>query len=405
MKLRGFNVALAFSLAPSLVGLAGCETQDPGDGSLTYGEFALTSDDQSDDGLDETADTEKLMDMVDDPGAFEEEANPTPEESDDPALIPPEKPEGRARTFLVTWGQPVHNPDGPLTVWDGAISSEVAYLKVLRKVRFEDGDQLFRDDDPHAVSFLTKTKPHHDGLLIRVSVPSYDAAVAGELSFVTENFQASINLAELMDGFTREIKADGLGNYVTLVAIPEAACPAGAAHFRWRRIDERGGVFGGRMIDREGNHKGYLVGLWGQVGGKRRFKGLVLNLDKQVVGRLRGAWHPVNQDGGLLRGHWRSKDGEARGLLRGAYRISDTPGQGSAGALFVERCPASTANCEADMSLPESSAACTCTAPPATPGEPETDAMANQDCVCEPADPTTCIDGGPVEPMAPPPAE
>jgi len=367
------------------------ETGDNVDEStISYAGFALTDDDDADDSFGEDSDPEPLLDELDEVLDDADEA-PTAEEMDP---VPSDPPDRVVRTVLVLWGQPRLNPDVPEpSLWEGEISSDVAAVRVLRKIRFEGADHLIPDGDPRSVTFRTNTKPHHDGVLLRIAAPRAASTLAGSLRFRTTKFQKTIPLADLLDGFHHVYSADDLGNALVVSTVREHRCGQGVLRMMWKRVDARGGIFGGKVYGPEGEIKAFVAGVWGRVADKRRFKGFFLNADRQPIGVLKGAYAPfpavAEQSGGVFRGVWVLRNREVGGVLGGVYRVGEEPGQGTAFGHLIARCDDDAPSCEADLDLPEPPAAdCSC-GPDADNADVDT-----CECVVEPA--PSCI---PVEPV------
>ncbi len=293
------------------------------------------------------------------------------------------------------WGQPTLDPDVPEpSLWQGEITSDVANVRVLRKVRFEPGDQLIRDGDPKSVTFRTTTLPHHDGLLLRIVAPRDPSALAGVLSFRTTKFHKTIPLADLLDGYHQVFSVDDMGNALIVSTVREHRCGQGLMRLHWKRLDARGGVFGGKVYGPEGEVSAYVAGVWGRVGGKDRFKGFFLDAERRHTGVLKGAFAAFpevsGQNGGVFRGVWMLPNRDIGGVLGGVYRVGSVGGQGTAVGHLIARCDDEAPACDADLALP---------APPAPDCSCGADEENGTDdaCACVAVPAPTCI---PVEPPA-----
>ena len=367
----------AFLLAGCLLGAG----EEPADGDeLALGSYALTADDEATDGFDEGADEGVFLDAL--PEAYDEDEAPAPEEVDADELAPTDPSAWTIRHVLVTWGHPLFREDfGEVVQWKGRIESATALVGVVRKVRFEGEDALIPDGDPHAVTFSTVTGPHYDGLLLRVAIPADDGG--GTIAFVTGHHEASLALADLVAGHHAATVVDALGNVLRVDTVPSHVCGHGFLTLHWKRAGLKGGIFGGRWVSADGSSEGYLMGLWGRVGGKNRLKGMILDADHAFLGTLRGAYRPFfgpaapnpAMGGGAFRAHWRVADGAARGVLGGIYLVGDEPGVGTAQGVYLRRCAEAPDACPADLSLTEPAGACDCTT--------TDDGGAGDDCTCE----------------------
>ncbi len=393
---------------PVALGVAACDdalTDTAPDETVAVAGFALSSDDESDDGFDENADYTEILDALEDE-AEDDGRDLPPADEVDVEPLPEEGPDRIARTVLITWGSPRLNPElaRTPTIWAGSVSTDVGAMKVLRTVRFERGergsDHLVRDEDPQAVSFETATTVHHDGILVRLVLPRDPAALTGDFTFETEYFTKSVPLAALVRGGQHAFRADELGNALFIASHLPHRCPHGMTRLRWERRNERGGVMGGKFFGPDGEVAGYLVGLWGEVEGRRRFKGAVLGADRSFRGTMRGAWRPVldlpngPDIDGTFRGVWQGPNGVVRGVIGGAFRVGDEAGQGTAQGFWRAACDGEAPSCDTDRRLPEPPAAsCECA--------PDTDNDVDEACACEVRPPEMCI---PAEPPAIPDA-
>lgn len=381
-------------LALMALAFAGClspdEGGDPAADELGFAGYALTADDEADDGFDESTDPQPFLEEMDD--AFADDEAPAGDEVDAEALPIPDGPDDESlvvrRTLMVVWGQPIANPDAPAPVkWDGSISSDVAFIKPLRKVRFESGDKLYPDGDPRAVTFSTTTKPHHDGLIVRLIVPK-DKIAGGTVTFDTDVFTRTVPLADLLNGYHEMAKVDDDGNIVRADTLPNHPCAHGFVAAQWKRLHAKGGVFGGKWKNADGSEHGYWMGLWGKVDGKNRLKGVYLDDEMNFRGTLKGAYKSfpaaLGAEGGTFAAKWHSKDGPVGGVIVGTYTVGEEPGEGTAHGHWLAVCgdapgacgpsiePPADAVCEcaADASADgsftsEDGSACTCKVPPA----------------------------------------
>jgi hypothetical protein len=400
---------MTLALGALAFGCDGANESAEGGDELAFAGFALTGDDQSDDGFTDSADTQPLADAIG-PEAQPEDGSelPTPVEMDAEPL-PPEGADRIYRTVLVVWGQPRLNPEVEVaTEWKGRVATDTGALRVARVLRFEraprdseegadEGDHLVPDDDPAAVSFRTLTRPHNDGLLLVLALPRDPAAVVGDLVFETEYYTKSIPLAELVAGEVFDVEVDDLGNHLLVASHAAHRCPHGMLRWHWERKNDRGGIFGGKVFDARGEVAGYVVGIWGEVEGKRRFKGSFLGVDRQFRGTVRGTWAPFppesGEEGGTFRGFWSTR-GQLKGVLGGVYRIGDEPGTGSAAGFWRAACLDRAGACGGDLALPEPPAPdCAC--------EPDPENDSDEACGCSVPPPSSCVPPEPSEPSEP----
>ncbi|MFO0747515.1 MAG: hypothetical protein U1F43_17890 [Myxococcota bacterium] len=384
------------TIIPACAGDGAGDTSD--ESTLAISGFALSADDESDDGFTDGADTTPLEEQVADDLAGDESELPPADEADAEA-VPPESPDRIGRTVLFVWGQPELNPalaDQP-TQWKGRIWSDVAAVHALRAVRFERAaqhDHLVRDEDPKTASFDTTTTTLSDGLLVRISAPRTAAALDGEVSFETEHFTKTIALRDLLAGMQETFVADDLGNELQVVSALPNRCAHGLVRMHWERKNARGGVFGGRIYGADGSISGHLVGLWGTVDGKHRMKGVFRAEDGTFKGTIRGAWNPLpptasGKRGGTFRGVW-TLDGQVKGVIGGLFAVGDEGGAGTAGGFWRAACGDGLA-CGGDLALPAPpEPACACS--------PDAENDLDTACSCHGAPPDTCV--APEDPAA-----
>lgn len=398
-RMNLLTIAIGFAAATSLLASGCLSAEDSGD-ELAFAGYALSADEESDDGFDETTDPEPFLETASD--ELDSSTEPAPDEVDAAELpggdeATADGPDYVRRLVRVAWGQPTFDPDFDAVIhWEGQIKSDVAFIKVVRKLRFDDGplggDKLVPDGDPHAVTFNTVTGPHHDGLLLKIVAPR-DAIEGGSLTFDTDVFSATLALEDLVRGYHDVAKVDDYGNMVAIEVLPKHDCGHGFLKARWTRLGERGGVFAGPWFDDNGDKGGYWMGMWGKVEGKRLFKGVYLNNEKEFLGTIRGKYRSFGDDiaidGGVFRGHWRAASGEMGGVLRGTYAVGAEKGAGHARGAWRAACGDRPGACGDEMATPAADAAeCGCGVSSA--GDASTDAAGNCGCSLPPVD--TCVD-------------
>lgn len=386
-------MALGAALALCAPSLGACDSaKDDDAGAVEVAGFALTGDDESDDGFSEGASLDPLLAEAGAEATAEDGEVPPATEVDTEAL--PEGADKIARTVLIVWGQPTLEAamEGTPTTWKGRVTTDVGAMKVLRGVRFERGapqlDHLVRDQDPKSVSFETVTTTHHDGVLVRLVLPRDASAISGNFTFETEHFTKSVPLAAIVAGRHLVFDADDLGNEVMIASHLPHRCPNGLVRLRWDRRNAAGGVVGGKIYADDGTVAGYVIGLWGKVDGKRRVKGAVLGPNREFRGTFRGNWHPFpvasGEEGGTFKGVWKGPANAVRGVLGGVYHVGNEAGEGSAQGFWRVRCDGAAGDCAADLGYAEPpTASCECGS--------DTDNGMSDACSCEVPPPQTCV--------------
>lgn len=273
------------------------------DEAFTYASFALEAEDggfDDDSALDpfEEVEGEDMGEWFDDADEEDVAADPS---LNPPADVPPEDLPRDATVYHVriVWGQPYPNPNVEEPVdWSGSVSSNAALLKIRRVLRFEPGtDAVLPRTDGGSIEFRSRTLPHNDGLLLTVILPAEPAAtdVVPTLDIDLGVISLSYDIAAL-DGLTDVQLVDEQGNLVAvtgLLATRPAACAQGVVDGYWKRLNRRGGVFGGRWVEADGTLSGHVAGIWGRrLGGRRALFGVIRGEDGTFRGILRGTYTP-----------------------------------------------------------------------------------------------------------------
>ncbi len=342
------------------------------DGEVAFATFNL----EAEDGGFEADEAELAAFEAEDPEAFEEDGEPVDEPEIDAEIDA--MPEVTRYEIRLLWGQRHLNPETPWSDWSGAVSTNVGALRVLRTIRFEEHDALLPRTSPQSVEFESRTNVHNDGLRLRLVVPRgamLESLVDGEMPAL------SIQLGDKVDvtipgprlaHLIRAQKVDDLGNGFAIVAYRRSECARGGLTGHWKRMNKRGGVFGGKVVNADGEKIGRLAGIWGtRLNGKKRFYGAFIQ-DGKPAGKVRGTWKSLpNKEGGIFRGHFVTRDGEHRGVIRGFYKTADDAPGGRFMGMWLEKGCA-----DADETEPR-------TEEPTTTDEPDL-CSADGVCVAEP---------------------
>lgn len=390
--LLAFAVGCEGSLAPS--GSAGDESQpgaETGTSDLAYAGLALEAENG---GID-----------LDSPPSFDAWAAEAGDElGEDPAADvdapdmedPEQEPgfaEGKVAVYhlLAVWGHKQFEKDfGDVVDWSGAVSVSKGKVQVERVIAFDPkGDHLVPDQDPRAVTFTSHTGPHHDGLVLRIVVPA-GAAEEPTVTFATAPLTATYAASEL-DGLQEVITVDDLENKVLFLGQKQSfdkPCPKGLVGGFWKRLNAKGGIFGGKWMAANGKVDGKLFGIWGKRNnGDRVFFGTYVSGDKAFKGILAGHWKPFPKGGakqvhgGSFVGHWVGKGGGVDGMLKGLYGDGDeqSDGKGFFKGVWHAACggEGKPAPCDGDLGdcAPDAAPECLCADEP-------TDGDAPAMCVC-----------------------
>ena len=211
------------------------------------------------------------------------------------------------------------------TDWSGSISVDRGAVFVDRIINFERGDFIER---PRAsrleINLVSHTTPFYDGLIISVVNPVNDSTemVENVLTIDMGGFTESYTVADLAE--IEEIyDVDLLGNQysITGICVNEYPCAHGFWSGEWMRSDIEGGTFAGRWSSRNGMARGHVRGNWGiDEEGNKVFFGKYIGLDGEYLGLLRSGWgHRQRPGTGWIRGVWEADGEDIEGLLRGVW--------------------------------------------------------------------------------------
>lgn len=331
--MRSIKSILFMAIAAGLIACGGAGLED--DSEVAFANFNLEAEDG---GFTETSETIAFED--DDPSAFQAEGPALSEPMVDTEVSAMGKEALLDRYEIrLIWGQPRLTPETPVSDWTGAVSTTLGAIRVIRTIRFEQNDGLLERTSPQSVEFESHTTVHNDGLRLRLLVPKNPAIdVAGQLTIqLGDTVDVTIDHVQLRH-LVRAKKVDDLGNGVAIMAFKHTPCPKGMLRGHWKRLNDRGGVFGGAVANADGNKIGRLAGIWGvRNNGKRRFYGLFIQ-DGKPAGVVRGTWKSLpNKAGGVFRGQFVSQGKEHKGSLRGLYKTSEAGGFGRFMGVWNEK--------------------------------------------------------------------
>ena len=343
------------SVLAMMVGLVGCDigpgesvVTGEGEEELTYGAFAL----EAEDGGFEEGTEEAVEDFFMEPEADELdelEEFQADDDAEDIALgevleADPDLTKGvKAARLLVSWGQfPIDWDLEEPTAWAGAVYGIGAKVFVRRALRYEKHDYYAPCAGHQCVMIFSHTMPHHDGLILTVV-----AKPGAENPRVVVNFpgvyKRIIPVAAIPD--VSEISTvDGLDNRVVLMGTTiKPLCEAGLTHGYWKRLNPKGGIFGGKWISHDGAPMGKLAGIWGKrADGTRVLFGAYLSADGTFKGVLKGTYEPLpealDKNGGVFKARWHDNDKAVRGVLRGRYKVAPTGGKGAFMGRWAAKC-------------------------------------------------------------------
>ncbi len=283
--------------------------------------------------------------------------------------------------LLVVWGRPVFTPNAKkITDWTGQIRVTAGTIRPLRLVRFDLEDHLVADNDPTSVHFVSKTRPHHDGLLLRIVAP---AGANGEVVFQTGPLTKSFAFSELAHLHAAVPTGGGEGVLFVGKAF-DPACAGGFLKGFWKRSGPHGGLLGGAWFNAQGDAVAKVLGIWGQRKDGKRLLFAMLVSPSGLKGVIAGTYAPFPVelpgvlDGGMFKGLLIGPGLAPLAGFKGAYTEPVVPGKGfflggwtPASCLDLPKKPcadgADAATCVSDEATPMCDCAgsmpCTCSMP------------------------------------------
>ena len=227
-----------------------------------------------------------------------------------------------ARVFklVLLWGHLPNAQDGsdaqtvPQKIdWTGSVSVDSGAIGLSETLRFDDKDSVAPRTEAKSLSFVSRTYPAVDGLVLRVAVP----ASAQTLHFRTSAMNADIDLSKLgLEAGGVTPLGDGR-NALAWVGFPDApGCANGFVFGHWSKIKPGLGKLKASIYDDAGQRIGRAKGIWGQTktGDKRLFFGKTITNDGAFKGLFGGTYA-----GGKLSGVWGNRQTGEGGGLRGFY--------------------------------------------------------------------------------------
>lgn len=291
-------VALAMTAAWTLGcggGGFGVDRRDAGDDNdFDWGSFYNTSDEQPGFG------DEEILAMVAD--------TPYDDPYDDMAMP---STAGDVYYVRVMWGNLVLDSDVESAVdYSGTIAIDDGLIVIERTILFDNWDtEIDTREDPTYVAWSSHTRPHFDGLLLRVE-PGVSADADNSLRLIIGPYVRDIALADLASLVSLEPSGAG-DDQVAIAAYRQTEAEAGFVDGRWRDL-----------VEREG---GVAKAKWETGPG-------------ELLGHLRCRYLPESETGGVVRGKAIDADGNFEAMLEGAYEATDGAFQDGAFAIdWIER--------------------------------------------------------------------
>ncbi len=280
---------------------------------------------------------------------------------DDPTVVDAERHPHPRRYLMITWGNlRADTSIDFVTDWSGSLTVDHGVAVVRRLVAWDPGDELLERTSPRVIEWISHTKPHFDGVVVALHplAPRDTAAVDTlgadstrcdhrpplSVTFATGPLTITLAGDELVD-LHQVIPVDDAGNAVAFntVTVEPGRCGGGFLAGRWKDAADRpGGRFRGKWISYNGEHMGYLRGVYGvNSSGDAVFFGKWINRGGRFQGLLRGRWGRFDdRPGGWFEGEWINRARRVKGELRGVWRTrEDVDGRGYFRGRWRRRCP------------------------------------------------------------------
>jgi len=190
------------------------------------------------------------------------------------------------------WGHFIGTRDEDQVLdWTGTLSTSTGELTLVRTVKFDRRDQVLTPPDTRTIAFVSRTRPHFDGLIARL-----DATGGADVTLSTPN--GSFAATPSTEPAIQRFDVEGTAAKVALltVPVPEAgSCPHAVITGRWRDTTNARGNIDGRLVGRWFTPTGELVGHWRAFMGTRSdgsqvVFGKVIDADGNALALLEGTF-------------------------------------------------------------------------------------------------------------------
>ncbi len=233
---------------------------------------------------------------------------------------PPAAADAAVYKIVLLWGHmpSPHDADATQVVpekidWTGSVSVDNGAIGLSSTLRFDDKDSVAPRTEAKSLSFVSRTYPAVDGLVLRVAVP----AGAQTLHFKTTALTTDIDLTKL----GREVggvKPLGDGrNALAWVGFPDApGCSNGFAFGHWSKLKPGLGKLKASIYDDAGTRIGRAKGIWGHA--RQADKNVFFGKYIANEGTHKGLFGGTYGDGKIT-GLWGNRATREGGALQGFY--------------------------------------------------------------------------------------
>lgn len=252
-------------------------------------------------------------------------------------LVPPEvapgpSSAGRSLYLRLAWGYLAGKRGASEVVdWSGQLSVTEGRVQLTHLTYFEGHDRPEAQVADDHVAWISRTRPHFDGIVVRLELPSDDATVTVDMPRFHRTFRAS----ELTGGDDAVFPVDDAGHVVSVSSIPASNCPGGFALGYLRPSRFGWTAFAGRITDRTGKVTGTLRFRVLEDG---TLQGRLVDLEGNELGSVRGTVVRT-PDGGSFSAELTSVEGRGLGSLTGLFENPSYSARGAFQGSYEQACP------------------------------------------------------------------
>lgn len=251
-------------------------------------------------------------------------------------LVPPEvapapSSAGRSLYVRLAWGLLAGDKAARETVdWSGQLSVSEGTVQLTYLTYFDRADKPLAQTAPDHISWTSRTRPHFDGLVARLELPSDDATVTVDMPGFHRTFRAS----ELTGGDEALFPVDAAGHVVSVSSIPASGCAGGFALGYVKPARLGWTAFAGRITDRNGKFVGTVRFREAEDG---TLRGRLVDGDGNELGTVAGTVVRT-QDGGSFSAELTGADGRGLGSLTGLFENPSYSARGAFQGSYERAC-------------------------------------------------------------------
>ncbi len=154
----------------------------------------------------------------------------------------------------LTWGYLAGDFRAPNWIdWTGGLKVDSGTAQLQHLIFFERRDFPKPSEDPTQVLWTSHTRPHFDGVVVRVQ----PGAATDVVHLTTASFSKDLPVSQLAAGIDQRFDVDTQGHQLTVSAIPDLGC--GGFAFGYEKPAREGWLgFAGLLTDEAGNNQGVV---------------------------------------------------------------------------------------------------------------------------------------------------